>query len=396
MHFYILCSVLQCLFLIGVPSVTISQVDPSDLEEVVFWDADTNNIITPFDDLQTLPSEVVTKLKKKLENPNAMLGDGVARAFLRAMVQLIGGYRDALKLKQGEKISFDPKKFIQSRTSSMQTLLKKILNRQLFQQFIEGRLELLNSGKGFRDEFEFEVNSYEDRSSSCLATQYKEWLHAMKKGGGTFLKNIKSKFKDRSKQDCKDVRLQANDKKKEDSTTVKSQDKTQSRSAPSSPVFCRNRHSSKVKYSTKSRFSCTMSVNPLTAKETCPSNRSQLMKLLDAEQNVKGTKTSVSNNTPSPFPSLQKINMDLMGDLQDLIYTQCAHGSLNSIADSSVTSDSTSVDQFQSFESVETFSLELLSSKDDLLAHDNKPIPPPRFKRKNKSALASLQPVDPD
>ncbi|XP_022258309.1 DENN domain-containing protein 1B-like [Limulus polyphemus] len=202
-------------FLIGVPSITISQVDLSDLEGVVFLDADTNDINTPFDDLQKLPGEVVALLKKNLKNPNAMLGDGIPRAFLHATVQLIGGYRDALRLKLGEKISFDPEKFIQSRSSSMQKLLEKILNLQLFQQFIEGRLELLNCGKGFRDEFEFEVNSYEDKSNSGLTTQYKEWLHTMKKGSSTFLKSVKSKFKDRSKQAYKDVRLKANDKKQQ-------------------------------------------------------------------------------------------------------------------------------------------------------------------------------------
>ena len=45
----------------------------------------------------SLTRHQVSTLKRQLKNPNNMLGDGVARSFLRALVQLIGGYRDALR-----------------------------------------------------------------------------------------------------------------------------------------------------------------------------------------------------------------------------------------------------------------------------------------------------------
>lgn len=47
-------------------------------------------------------------------------------------------------------------------------------------QFIEDRLDMLNSGTGFSDEFEFEVNTYEVNSSNNLKSQYKEWVTTMK------------------------------------------------------------------------------------------------------------------------------------------------------------------------------------------------------------------------
>ena len=47
-------------------------------------------------------------------------------------------------------------------------------------QFIEDRLDMLNSGTGFNDEFEFEVNSYEVNSNNNLRSQYKEWVTTMK------------------------------------------------------------------------------------------------------------------------------------------------------------------------------------------------------------------------
>ncbi|XP_013793866.1 DENN domain-containing protein 1A-like isoform X2 [Limulus polyphemus] len=378
-------------FLIGVSEPTMSQVDQTELGEVVLLDADANKIYTPFDDLQTLPGEIITSLKKNLKNPNAMLGDGVARAFLRAMVQLIGGYRVALKLQLGEKISFDPRKFIQSRPS-MQTFLEKILNLQLFQQFIEGRLELLNSGKGFHDEFEFEVNNYEDKNASGLTTQYKEWLFTMKKGSGAFFKSVKSKFKDRSKQVYKDFRVKAHEKHHKDSIKKKNQDDTQPKSAPSSPTLHRNRHTvhatSKIKYTSNTRFSSTRSVKELKA-ENSSTSRLQQMKLLDVNEYMEGTENSMSDNDTSPSPSLQRINLDLMGDLQDLIFSRQTHGSLESIAASSATSDSTSVDLVQPSSSMEKFYIDFLSSQDDL-THDNRPIPPPRSKRRNQLSLAAM------
>lgn len=63
-----------------------------------------------------------------------MLEDGFARTFLKALVQLIGGYRDALRFQQGEKITFNPEAFVESRPHNMQPFLKDMLQLQIFQQ----------------------------------------------------------------------------------------------------------------------------------------------------------------------------------------------------------------------------------------------------------------------
>ena len=86
----------------------------------------------------------------------------------------VGGYRDALKFRPGEQITFDSEAFIQSRPSSMQPFLEKMLHLQIFEQFINDRLDLLNAGLGFTDEFEREANSWADKSGS--QSKYKEWL----------------------------------------------------------------------------------------------------------------------------------------------------------------------------------------------------------------------------
>ena len=68
--------------------------------DAVILDADTNVIQSPYLDLDLLPHEVVSGLKVSLKSHRNLLGDSVARAFLRALAHLIGGYRDALRFRQ--------------------------------------------------------------------------------------------------------------------------------------------------------------------------------------------------------------------------------------------------------------------------------------------------------
>ncbi|KAF6202480.1 hypothetical protein GE061_004881, partial [Apolygus lucorum] len=164
-------------YLIGVPHALVDRVKKADVGDVVILDADNNTIESPFDDLASLPQEVVKQLKSQLKTQ--VMGDGVSRAFLRALVSLIGGYRDALIVNQGEKITFDDEAFVETRPTTMQPFLRKMLELQIFQQFIDERLTMLNAGLGFSDEFEHEAWNYCDKNSSKIKGQYKEWTSAM-------------------------------------------------------------------------------------------------------------------------------------------------------------------------------------------------------------------------
>ena len=134
---------------------------------------------SPFDDLAALPSDVASNLKRSLNRPKDLVGESIARAFLQALVHLIGGYREALKHRQvgeektrksisveksqfyspfkGGKIEFDEQKFIESRPPTMQPFLEQMLQLQIFRQFCEERLAMLNDRRGISDEFEMEV-----------------------------------------------------------------------------------------------------------------------------------------------------------------------------------------------------------------------------------------------
>ena len=150
--------------------------------------ADSGIVNTPFDDLSSLPIEVKETLQKGLKSKN-LLGDVVARTHLSALVHLIGGYRDALKLRQGEKITFDENSFINSRPGHMAPFLRQMLELQLFRQFVEERLTLLNSGKSVSDEFEREVLRYAERSphSAKLRSQAAQLKREGKKIAFSFL-----------------------------------------------------------------------------------------------------------------------------------------------------------------------------------------------------------------
>lgn len=78
-------------------------------DEIVILDVDESTIESAHvEDLNTLPADVVGTLKHVLKKQSSAYGDTVTRSFLLAQVALIGGYRSALKYREGEKeVIFD-------------------------------------------------------------------------------------------------------------------------------------------------------------------------------------------------------------------------------------------------------------------------------------------------
>uniref|UniRef100_A0A672J2Q0 DENN/MADD domain containing 1A n=1 Tax=Salarias fasciatus TaxID=181472 RepID=A0A672J2Q0_SALFA len=145
-------------YLIGVHSSLMEKVRGMALDDVVILNVDTNMLETPHDDLQSLPNDVVSALKSRLKKVSTTTGVGVAQAFLKSQAALFGSYRSALHIESGEPITFSEDAFINHRSSAMRQFLHNAIQLQLFKQFIDGRLDLLNSGEGFNDIFEEEIN----------------------------------------------------------------------------------------------------------------------------------------------------------------------------------------------------------------------------------------------
>ncbi|XP_063000962.1 DENN domain-containing protein 1A isoform X3 [Elgaria multicarinata webbii] len=177
-------------YLIGIHLSLMEKVRNMALEDVVILNVDTNTLETPFDDLQSLPNDVVSALKGRLKKVSMTTGDGVARAFLKAQAAFFGSYRNALKIEPGEPITFCEDTFVSHRSAAMRQFLQNAIQLQLFKQFIDGRLDLLNSGEGFSDVFEEEINMGEYAGSDKL---YHQWLSTVRKGSGAILNTVKTK-----------------------------------------------------------------------------------------------------------------------------------------------------------------------------------------------------------
>ncbi|XP_045109250.1 DENN domain-containing protein 1A-like [Portunus trituberculatus] len=181
-------------FLIGVATGLLTKVQMEDVGEAVILDADANTVTSPFEDIASLPPEVTSTLRRHLRSAHNTMGDGVARAFLRALVTLIGNYKEALQFREDDKkITFCRERFVSLRPLHMQAFAEKLLQLQIFQQFIEERLQKLNSGKQTSDDFELEVSLLGERSGSKVKQQYRQFVTSVRKDGGAIIKTMKSK-----------------------------------------------------------------------------------------------------------------------------------------------------------------------------------------------------------
>ena len=242
---------------------------------------------------------------------------------------LIGGYRDALSFPPGEKITFNSESFITSRAAPLQPFLEKMLQLQIFQQFIEGRLHMLSEGEGFNDEFEFEVNMYSDKNTHRLKTQYKEWLSGIKKEGSAILKSVNPAMKLAYKQ-VRDKGKQARDKTKRAYKDLRHKlgDKAPSnrpRSAPSSPNTSptQNRrmyklHENSVKKSASGIFGNSSDVHEPTSERT-PKN-------IIGKVTLRPKTTAVSDliSVSEDNLNFEPLNMNLMDDLADVMLRRCS------------------------------------------------------------------------
>ncbi|XP_028259381.1 DENN domain-containing protein 1B isoform X2 [Parambassis ranga] len=201
-------------YFVGVHLSLLERVRSRSLEDVVILNVDTNTLESPFDDLHNLPSDVVSSLKSKLKKQSTATGSGVSRAFLRTQAALFGSYRDALRYKPGEPITFCEESFVNHRSSTMKNFLSMAVNLQLFKQFIDGRLAKLNAGRGFTDVFEEEIT--EGGFCGSNSRSYQQWMHTVKRGGALFNTAV-TKAKVHAKRGIRDIkgRLKARDEEDE-------------------------------------------------------------------------------------------------------------------------------------------------------------------------------------
>ncbi|XP_046541417.1 DENN domain-containing protein 1C isoform X3 [Equus quagga] len=170
-------------YLIGVHASLAERVREKALEDVVMMNVDSNTLETPFDDVQALPPDVVSLLRLRLRKVALAPGEGVSRLFLKAQALLFGGYRDALVCSPGQPVTFSEDAFLAQKPGApLQAFHQRAVHLQLFKQFIEGRLEKLNTGEGFSDLFEQEITCTE--ASSGTLRSYQLWADNLKAKSG--------------------------------------------------------------------------------------------------------------------------------------------------------------------------------------------------------------------
>lgn len=177
-----------------------------EIGDVVIVDCDKNYIESPFNDIGDMPHDIVTYLKKQLTNPSADLrGNRIPKIFLSSLVQLIGGYRDAIKYTES-RLKFDNDMFIESQSPANKAFVQKIVQLQIFQQFIEERLKIIQAGSEMSDEFEIEVELHAERMGKKF-NQYKEFIKNFRSRANPAMKNaVKS-----VKATCKELKFKIKD-----------------------------------------------------------------------------------------------------------------------------------------------------------------------------------------
>ncbi|XP_050836801.1 DENN domain-containing protein 1A isoform X3 [Serinus canaria] len=310
-------------YLIGIHLSLMEKVRSMALEDVVILNVDTNTLETPFDDLQSLPNDVVSALKNRLKKVSTTTGDGVARAFLKAQAAFFGSYRNALKIEPGEPITFCEEAFVSHRSSVMRQFLQNAIQLQLFKQFIDGRLDLLNSGEGFSDVFEEEINMGEYAGSDKL---YHQWLSTVRKGSGAILNTVKTKAnpamktvykfaKDHAKMGIKEVKNRLKQKDIAENGCAAAPEEPLPRTAPSpladkkDPKLREDRRPITVHFGQQHRLRPPRPPPPKIQRSSRPVRppRPHVVKRPKSNLGVEGRRTSVpSPEQPQPYRALKE------------------------------------------------------------------------------------------
>ncbi|KAM8996127.1 DENN domain-containing protein 1A isoform 3-T3 [Ara ararauna] len=310
-------------YLIGIHLSLMEKVRNMALEDVVILNVDTNTLETPFDDLQSLPNDVVSALKSRLKKVSTTTGDGVARAFLKAQASFFGSYRNALKIEPGEPITFCEETFVSHRSAVMRQFLQNAIQLQLFKQFIDGRLDLLNSGEGFSDLFEEEINMGEYAGSDKL---YHQWLSTVRKGSGAILNTVKTKAnpamktvykfaKDHAKMGIKEVKNRLKQKDIAENGCSVTPEESLPRTAPSplvekkDPKLREDRRPITVHFGQQQRLPPPRPPPPKIQRSSRPVRppRPHVVKRPKSNIAVEGRRTSISSpEQPQPYRALKE------------------------------------------------------------------------------------------
>lgn len=116
---------------------------------------------------------------------------------------------------------FDNDTFIESQSSQYRPFVQKIVELQIFQQFIEERIRLIQSNSEVTDEFEIEVELYAARMGKKMV-KYKEFIRNIKGKANpamkSAVKSVKATFKATTQEIKQKIKENTNNHHKMDYT----------------------------------------------------------------------------------------------------------------------------------------------------------------------------------
>lgn len=255
-----------------------------------------------------MPSDIVRDLKRQLTNPSADLrGTRIPKIFLNALVQIIGGYRDAIKYTES-RLKFDNDVFIESQSLQNRAFVQKIVELQIFQQFVEERLKLIQNGSEMSDEFEMEVELHAERMGKKF-NQYKEFIRNFKSRANPAMKNaVKS-----VKATCKELKLKIKD------NNSQKNDKFDYFSSVSIP---RNEKASSDPFPSFQQFYPSVSNNftdsPSTSSSQSSTSEMNILQELEAHPMFKSQMNGVDASSTSEKPKNECNLIDLTDSIDSM------------------------------------------------------------------------------
>lgn len=85
----------QCTapFIIGMHTSVYTKLNRKELGDVIIVNIDEKSLDSPYDDLSAFPKDLIRSMRKGIEQSSQLIGDPLARVFLRAMAFIIGSFR---------------------------------------------------------------------------------------------------------------------------------------------------------------------------------------------------------------------------------------------------------------------------------------------------------------
>lgn len=148
-------------FIIGIHTSVFSKLNRQELGDVIIVNIDEKSLESPYDDLTIFPKDLIRSLRKGIDQSSQMIGDHLARVFLRAMAFIIGNYANGFVIKNNQ-LDFDRDVFLQQyQQTPLFSFMSTVAHTQMFEQFSRYRATLQLQREVDIDEFDIEVKNYE-------------------------------------------------------------------------------------------------------------------------------------------------------------------------------------------------------------------------------------------